>query len=229
VNDVNPPDVWFDLTVVSDPAVRDALDHLLTEWRMHKRWSDLLPAHRDLHRAILRAYLETGKPPSQADMPAPALDDLSTRDLIVLDQGHIVGAYPFTSRTTRHRVDIAGRDHIPAMCAIDALGMGAMARRNAQVRSRCAHCDAPVEIDVTGAGLAIDRVHPQEARIWAGITPVAGCAATSQCQSMLLFCNSGHLEEWRKANAPDGRGYNLSPAQALQLGAAIFRPFLDRA
>ncbi|PCH66321.1 MAG: hypothetical protein COC12_13300 [Rhodobacteraceae bacterium] len=79
----------------------------------------------------------------------------------------------------------------------------------------------------TGTGLAIDRVHPENARIWAGVAPVAGCAATSQCQSMLLFCNPGHHEDWRKTNAPNGRGYNLSPAQALQLGAAIFRPFLD--
>jgi len=226
VNDVNPRDSWFDLSVVSDPLVRDALGHLLSEWRMRKRWYDLLPAHRDLHRVILHAYLETGKPPPQADMPAPALDDLSTRDLIVLEQGHIVGAYPFTSRATRHWVEIAGRD-IPAMCAIDALGAGAMARRDARVRSRCACCDAGIEIDICGAGLAIDRVYPQEARAWAGITPVAGCAATSQCQSMLLFCDPGHLEDWRKVNAPDGRGYSLSPAQALQLGAAIFRPFLE--
>ncbi|PCH66320.1 MAG: hypothetical protein COC12_13295 [Rhodobacteraceae bacterium] len=146
MNDLNPRDSWFDLSVVSDPMVRDALGHLLTDWRMRKRWSDLTPAHRDLHRAILRAYLETGKPPSQADLPAPALADLSTRDLIVLDQGRIVGAYPLTSRPSRHRVNIAGRE-IAAMCAIDALGMGAMARRDAQVRSSCAHCDAPVEID----------------------------------------------------------------------------------
>ncbi len=219
---------WFDLTVVSDPQVRAALGDLLSDQRMHRRWSGLLPAHRTLHRAILRAYLETGNPPLPGDMAAPALKDLSERDLIILDGAHVIGAYPFTSRPSRHRVEIAGRE-IAAMCAIDALGAGAMARRDARVRSSCAHCDMPVEIDVTGAGLEIDRVAPETARIWAGVTPVAGCAANSQCQSMLLFCETDHLEDWRKTNAPDGRGHNLSPAQALQLGAAIFRPFLDSA
>jgi alkylmercury lyase-like protein len=216
---------WFDLSVVSDSLVTDALNHLLTDWRMRKRWNDLPPAHRRQHGAILQGYLQSGKPPLTADMSGPALEDLSQRDLIVLDDGDVVGAYPFTSRPSRHSVEIAGRE-IAAMCAIDALGAGAMARRNAKVRSGCAHCDTPVEIDITGNGLAIGRVRPKNARIWAGVTPVSGCAADSQCQSMLLFCDNQHLEAWRSRNAPQGEGYCLAPAQALQLGAAIFRPFL---
>jgi hypothetical protein len=217
---------WFDVSVVSDPLVGVALGDLLSDQRMRRRWHDLAPAHRNLHRAILRAYLQTGKPPLPAEMAEPALKDLSDRDLVVLDEGRVIGAYPFTSRPSHHQVEIAGRE-IAAMCAIDALGAGAMARRDVRVRSGCAHCDTPIDINVTGAGLEIDRVAPETARIWAGVTAISGCAANSQCQSMLLFCGPGHLEDWRNANAPDGRGYSLSPAQAVQLGAAIFRPFLD--
>jgi alkylmercury lyase-like protein len=227
MTDVSEVDPWYDLSVVSDPLVKDALGHLLTDWRMRKRWHDLPRVHRDQHRAILRGYLSTGTPPSHAETPGPALQDLSERDLIVLDQGRVVGAYPFTSRPSRHSVEIAGCK-IAAMCAIDALGAGAMARSDARVRSRCAFCDAQIEIDVCKAGLAIDRVHPAEARIWAGIESVSGCAADSQCRSMLLFCNYNHLEDWRDVNAPNSEGYCLTPAQALQLGAAVFRPFLAR-
>ncbi len=223
---------WFDLSVVSDPLVVEALDALLTEWRMRKRWHDLPAAHRRLHRAILRGYLGAGVPPSLADMTGDfgdlvelALEDLAKRDLILLDSGKVAGAYPFTSRTARHSVEIAGRE-IAAMCAIDALGAAAMARQDARVRGCCAHCDAPIEIDVAEAGLAIARVQPAKALIWAGVTPVLGCAADTQCQSMLLFCERAHLDAWRADNAPRGEGFCLTPAQALQLGAAIFRPFL---
>jgi Alkylmercury lyase len=223
---------WFDLSVVSDPLVADALDGLLVEWRMRKRWDDLPPAHRRLHRAILLGYLDTGAAPSDAEMSGRfgemverALEDLAERDLILLDRGRVMGAYPFTSRIARHSVEIAGRE-IAAMCAIDALGAGAMARRDARVCGCCARCDTPIEIDVAEAGLAIARVDPPGARVWAGVEPVSGCAADTQCRAMLLFCSHAHLDDWRAGNAPGGQGFCLTPAQALQLGAAVFRPFL---
>ena len=166
--DVDAP--WYDLAVVSDPLVMKALDGLLADWRMRKRWDDLPHEFRRLHRAILQVYLETGSAPSRdelasrfGDVVGLGLDDLVARDLILLDEGQIVGAYPFTSRRSRHSVEIEGRK-ISAMCAIDALGAGAMARRDARMRSRCAHCDAPVstpvEIDVSERGLAIGRAQP---------------------------------------------------------------------
>jgi Alkylmercury lyase len=223
---------WFDLAVVSDPLVVKALGALLTDWRMRKRWEDLPSAFRRLHRAILQGYLETGSAPSRENLGkrfggvvGSGLDDLVARDLILLDGGEVAGAYPFTSRPSRNSVEIQGCE-IAAMCAIDALGAGAMARRDAKVRSRCARCDAPVEIDVSGHGLAIGRVQPAGAPVWAGMEPVSGCAADTQCRTMLFFCDRAHLEAWRAANAPDGEGWCLTPAQALQVGAAIFRPFL---
>ena len=223
---------WFDLSIVSDPLVTEALGALLTEWKKRKRWHDLSPAHRDLHRAILRAYLASGKPPSNEEMnnmiggnAGPGLEDLAGRDLIVLDGGKIVGAYPFTSRPSVHQVEI-DQNEIAAMCAIDALGAGAMARSDARVRSRCARCNAPIEIDIVEHGLAISNVKPASALVWAGSVEASGCAADTQCATMLFFCDRAHLEAWHTAHPADGAGYCLTPAQALQLGAAIFRPFL---
>jgi alkylmercury lyase-like protein len=226
---------WLDLSVVSDPLVVQAQGALLGEWRMRKRWDDLASPHRRLHHAILRGYLQTGHAPSREDlqgrfgqMVETALDDLVARDLILLHKGEVAGAYPFTSRPARHLVEIDGQE-IAAMCAIDALGAGAMARRSAQVRASCAHCDAPISLGIAGRGLEIDVVSPDTAQIWAGVAPVSGCAADTQCQSMLLFCCPAHLEGWRVGKSPEAQGYCLTPAQALQLGAAIFRPFLDEA
>jgi alkylmercury lyase-like protein len=225
-------ETWFDLSVVSDPLVTEALGASLTDWRMRKRWDDLPPAYCRLHRAILRGYLDTGNAPSRQNLAGrfgeklgAGLADLVERDLIVLDGDEVTGAYPFTSRPSAHSVKISGCE-IAAMCAIDALGAGAMARRDAQVRSRCAWCDTSVEIGISGHGLAIGRVQPASALVWSGVATVSGCAADTQCRSMLFFCKRSHLEAWRTANALDGEGYQLTPAQALQMGAAIFRPFL---
>jgi len=227
----DPPN-WFDLSVISDPQVNEVLNGLLEKGRMKKRWGDLAPAHRRLHQDILRGYLRSGHAPSRAQLQArlsgpvdPALEDLVQRDLILLDAGAVTGAYPFTSRASRHKVSINGQD-INAMCAIDALGAGAMAGRDARVRSQCAQCDTPIKIGITENGLAIRCVQPAHALVWAGVKPVSGCAADTQCRSLLLFCNRAHLEAWRTAKAPDGQGWCLTPAQALQVGAAIFRPFL---
>lgn len=222
----------FDLSVVADPLVRDALGALLQDWRMAKRWDDLPPAHLAVHREILRSYIAIAHPPPRADLagiaggdPGKALDDLVARDLILLEKGEVVGAYPFTSRPARHRVVIGGRE-VGAMCAIDALGAGAMARREAQVRADCAQCGAPIRISTGAGGLGIDRVEPGATVIWAGVEPVSGCAADTQCRSMLMFCDAEHLGAWRAAHAPAGTGFHLTPVQAVELGAAIFRPFL---
>ena len=223
---------WFDLSVVTDPLVVQAKGALLGDARMRKRWAGLARAHCRIHHAILHGYLHTSRAPSREELDGQfgqavetALDDLVVRDLILVDKGEVVGAYPFTSRPARHLVEIDGRE-IAAMCAIDALGAGAMARRNAQVRATCAHCDTPIRVNIAGQGLEIDVVSPDTAQIWAGVAPISGCAADTQCQSMLLFCCRAHLEAWRASDAADAQGYCLTPAQALQLGAAIFRPFL---
>lgn len=223
---------WLDLSVVTDPRVAEALASLLTEWRMRKRWDNFPPLHRRLHRTILRTYLDIARAPTRAELAVgfpgdidAALADLAERDLVVPVGGEIAGAYPFTSRPSRHSVTIAGRE-IATMCAIDAMGAGAMAGQNAHVRSACAQCDTAVEIAVAARGLAIGAVVPETAVVWAGVKPVSGCAADTQCQSILLFCTPAHLEAWRAASAPGGRGYALTPDQALQAGAAIFRPFI---
>jgi len=226
---------FFDWEAVSDPLVTTALKALLVDWRMKKRWNDFPAAQRRLHIHILQTYLATGDAPAAADLEAKfgpgamaGLADLADRDLVVLSGGEITGAYPFKSGASGHSVVIETRE-IATMCAIDAFGAGAMAGSNAQVHARCPECGTAIEIRIGGNGLLVEAAHPQGAVVWAGVEPVSGCAADTQCRSMLMFCSDTQLQKWRGENAPGGRGFRLTPGQALQAGAAIFRPFMARA
>lgn len=229
------PDIaGVDQSVVTDPLVGEALGKLLTAWRMRKRWDDFPSDHRAVHHAILNGYLQTGHAPRRADLAGitgtdigAVLEDLRERDLIVLRDGEVEIAYPFTSRNSPHGVEIGTRK-IKCVCAIDALGVGAMIDSAALAFSRCPECDAEIDIRIGKGGLSIEAVQPKGAVVWAGVSATQGCAADTQCRSMLLFCSDAHLQAWRKKNAPGGEGFRLTPDQALQAGAAVFRPFMAR-
>jgi len=218
----------LDMTVVRDKAVADALPHLLTEWRMKKRWATIDKQTLSLHRAILNAYLETGTPPDTEGLRIEQLDDLCDRDLVVMEGNAISAAYPFSTASTLHNVEIDNIS-IANVCAIDALGSGAMAHKAACVTSQCATCKNDIVIKLSDDGLTVENTSPSAPRVWAGIVPNSGCAANTQCQSMLMFCNQLHLDDWicTKKQKPDG--FDFSIEQAVQLGAAIFRPFLFKA
>jgi len=224
----------MDMSVVVDPKVKSALQEIFSEWHERKRWDDFPSEPKRMHRHILREFLRTGHPPSRAQLaalPVPdmnaVLDDLCSRDLVVLaEDGEISGAYPFSAKSTRHGVFINGNT-IAAMCAIDALGSGAMAGKDCQITSRCPLCEETIRIETGKLGLAISDVRPKTAIVWAGVNPInGGCAANTQCQTVLMFCSGDHLAQWRHEHGPNAIGVSLSMAQALQAGAAIFRPFL---
>lgn len=91
---------------------------------------------REVHRAVLRRFLETGAPPA-ADWIASAaaglgLSDAAVTDLVAADLVHaangvVAVAYPFSGTPTRQQVELDGFPAVYAMCAIDALGIPATA------------------------------------------------------------------------------------------------------
>ena len=214
------------MSVVTDPKVAEALPQLLTEWRAQKRWADMRPQTRSLHHNILESFLRNGHPPDVGDAKQTLLEDLQQRDLIVLDGDAIQHAYPFAAIAMPHEVTIEGVTNF-TVCAIDAFGVPAMVGLPGRVRTECANCGGLISVSIGGEGLDLDATEPQEARIWAGIVEITGCAASSQCQSMLGFCGKAHLEEWRGKQIQETVGFSLSAEQALQAGAAIFRPFIQ--
>jgi alkylmercury lyase len=114
---------------------------------------------RDLHRAVLRRFLATGAPPTarwlrqaaqDQGLDATALDELSAADAVHLVNGLVAVAYPFSGTATPHRVELEGLPAVYAMCAIDALGLPAMAGRDGRITSADPHDGTPVQITVRG-------------------------------------------------------------------------------
>lgn len=216
-----------DRSLATDPRVHEALSALLTKARLAARWAGLPPSSLAGHHRILTSFLECGAPPDTAEFPDELLDDLSQRDLVPVRDSKISLTYPFSTKKTDFAVTVAGIG-MYAVCAIDALGVAAMAGRSAEVTCLCPICQLPTHVSISADGLTIENRSTPDARVWTGVTKVGACAADSQCKSMLLFRSPAHLDEWRRDQSADMRGFGLSLEQGVQLGAGIFRPFLKR-
>ena len=215
-----------DRSIVTDPAVGEALCVLLDDDRMFKRWSGVSPDVRQAHQDILAGFLKTGAPPDVDHFRPSVFEDLKLRDLVHVRSGRIAVAYPFSVSPTDFRVTV-GPTPLNAVCAIDALGVAAMAGRRVRVRCRCPVCKIVTDLEVASDGLTISQTTAPHARVWAGVEDVDGCAVDTQCRTMQLFCSPEHLAQWREAQSPGARGFDLSLEQGVQLGAAIFKPFLE--
>lgn len=224
-----------DWRVVSAPRARAALAENLVATGKVARFAALAAPTDAVWRRLLRLHVELGRAPSadeiagSADLPpagaAAALADLAARDIIVRDAaGRIVGAYPFSQPATGHLVAIGDR-MLNAMCAIDALGIGAMLGRDTAIASSCRRCGAAIGVGTADRGRAVARSFPPGSVVWAS-TEYASCAASSLCRATAFFCQDEHLAAWRTAEGGAPRGHRLSLDEALQFARAIFEPFL---
>lgn len=233
------PGVEFpDWSAVVSSQVEQALSAIFRAFGVEKTWTGYGETEDRIRRAILDSYLQDARAPSLAALSSRsglvpealrrALHSLRTRDLVTLSgDGAVTGAYPLTDRETGHRVELGGRS-INAMCAIDALGTGAMYGRDAVVRSSCRHCGESITVETGAAGTKIAGFTPPSAVVWSGIRYADNSAATSLCTVIAFFCSDRHLEAWREANHPDTEGYRLTVEEGRQAGAAIFGPMLAR-
>jgi hypothetical protein len=113
---------------------------------------------RELHRAVLRRFLQTGAAPTarwlrQAALDqgldaAAALDELAAADAVHVVHRVVAVAYPFSGTPTPHRVELDGLPAAYAMCAIDALGLPVMAARDGRITSADPHDGTPIAVSV---------------------------------------------------------------------------------
>lgn len=202
---------------------------------VRNRWSGYDTGLDGVRVALLQFYCQHGRAPTVAELAEraglseptirPLLGELHRRDLVVLDGTQIVGAYPFTGRNTGHRAALDGVV-LNAMCAVDALGIGAMVDRDITIESRCRHCGAPIRIAAQDRGRLLAAVEPQGAVMWQSVRYEGACAATSLCAATAFFCSDDHLATWRRECALEDSGFRLSIAEALQAGRALFGPSL---
>jgi mercuric reductase len=234
---VRPGVTFPDWPAVTSPQVREALLAIFEAIGIESMWRSYTPAEDGVRTTVLRLYAELGRAPAIDELARragvsestvrPILASLIARDLVVLDADgeRIVGAYPWTDRAIEHRVRLCERT-LSAMCAIDALGAGAMYGRDVEIYSCCRACGAPVTIATRARGRALADVQPGSAVVWSGIRHTGGCAAGSICTIIAFFCDDAHLEAWRGEHHSEAPGFCLSIDQALQAGRAIFGPSL---
>jgi Alkylmercury lyase len=196
----------------------------------------LAPAERGLravHQAVLRSFVHTGGAPGLSSLARHAapfevsrvLAELADGDFVCLDQaGQITAAYPFSELPTRHRVQMSGGAAVFAMCAIDALGVSAMAGLPVVIESADPSTGEPVTVHVDGATSAWD---PATAVVYVGRTggQCAGPSASVCCGYINFFATWAAASAWA-ASHPQITGGILSQARALQVGIGIFGQLL---
>jgi hypothetical protein len=196
----------------------------------------LTPAERGLravHQAVLRSFVHTGGAPGLSSLARHAapfevsqvLAELADGDFVCLDQGgQITAAYPFSALPTRHRVQMSGGAAVFAMCAIDALGVSAMAGLPVVIESADPSTGAPVTVHVDGATSAWN---PATAVVYVGRTgdECAGPSASVCCGYMNFFATWAAASAWAVLH-PEITGGILSQARALQVGIGIFGQLL---
>ena len=197
----------------------------------------MIPQGGPIHRFILQTFATTGQAPTleaiQARFDLASLDEADTR-LRDLEEGGcihrkegdrlVTHAYPFSNEPTPHRVSLADGPQVYAMCAIDALGMPFMLKRDAQIHSECTQCQDEVTVHIQHEWLT--QHSPAGLVVWFPTVQGSCVAATDLCPSVNFFCSATHLDQWRAAH-PEKQGEQLSLELALAGGRNVFEPLLQ--
>ncbi|ORE97019.1 MULTISPECIES: alkylmercury lyase family protein [Aurantimonadaceae] len=237
--EIRPGVLRPDWSVVTSKIARDALcARSASRSSLVEGWAVALDSSEDrAWQRVLALFVELGRAPSIAEIAADTgleeetaksiLKHLQSRDLLRLgENGGIIDAYPFTERATGHVVKL-GCHKLNALCAIDALGAGAMCGRDVAVESTCRACGMAIRIATANQGARIATVSPAGTVVWHD-TFYSGSAASSCCPRTAFFCSDAHLNDWLSAS-DERSGRRLSADEALQVGRAIFGPVLAKA
>jgi hypothetical protein len=230
---VHRPD-WSKITF---PKAREVLQRRLAAHPSGvSGWAGLDEAEDKALTAVLRYFANHGRGPSIEDVAGTsgqpldtlrgALGTLRVRDLVVLDQSgaSIRAAYPFAAYATGHRATFRSQT-VDSLCAIDALGAGAMCGTETTIASACAHCGRPIHVATSGSGMLLAAVEPRTAIVWYTLA-FEGCVAQCRCPSTVFFCNDDHLATWRGNKSTHAAGDRLTVEEALEIGIALFEPLL---
>jgi hypothetical protein len=204
------------------------------------RQAALAAPARDLHRAVLRRFLDTGAAPaldwvreaaSELGLGDPAVAELQAADLVHLDGGVVTVAYPFSGTPTRQQVELDGFPALYAMCAIDALGLPAMVRRDGRIAATDPRDGAPVVVSVKGtaqAGGGTWTWIPDGAVVVFALAKDCGTDCTSwetMCPHTTFHASRGSAQAYLAARS-DLEGHILDQQAAVERGKRNFGSLL---
>jgi hypothetical protein len=187
--------------------------------------------NRKAHKAILRYFIETGKPPdvaalqeylqiSRRETIVEILDGLEKDCAIYIDRGKgLISAYPFSALPTEFIVHLQNGKSVYAMCAVDALGIPLMLRGDSVIETKCHHCGKPIKIEVTQD--KIGKIEPTDSKPVVSYKKAEGCAnpALEQCPLINFFFSTDHFSQGPNQEV-------LTLEEALQAGRKSFANLL---
>lgn len=193
----------------------------------------LSPRLRDLHRAILSAFIDSGHAPTVSwiadrattlDLdPADALSRLADADLVHCADGSVTVAYPFSGVPTPHRVQLDCGTASWAMCGGDALGIPLMTGRDATITSTDPQTGEPIRIRRHDTSW---QWEPPTTVMLAAAISGCGTAAEAGCGYVHFFTRAEHAETYLQAHPNLGGEIYDQPA-AIKAARIIFGPLLD--
>lgn len=186
----------------------------------------------ELHRRILRSFVERGRILTRAEMSEyaadidQAVDILKKNDMVVFScSGEPVGAYPFTMEQREHQVHVGGHT-VSAMCALDALAVSPMFGMKTEISSKCRATGTPVFIRQDGRHIE----NPDQAGkvcfgiVW-GAASSCSCCANSLCMEMMFLRDDRVAAEWLSIDPANREVFTL--AEAVDFGARFFVPLMN--
>jgi hypothetical protein len=185
------------------------------------------------HRALLGAFLTNaglldrsmaGQLAAELELePQAALAALAAADLVHIDlaAGHIRVAYPFSGAPTPHRVELADGPTVYAMCALDALGVPQMTRRDGRICSADPTSGRAITVEVDDQGWHWRPVTTVVLAGTASIGDACGSVADCCCPYINFHASPGDADTYRQAH-PAITAELLDQADAVAAARRIF-------
>jgi hypothetical protein len=197
--------------------------------------ANLSQSEDETRKYILKEFARTGRPPAEkaiveamnllsVETAHRFIERLNKADILTMEGGEIVSAYPFSAKQTRHKVVFLDGHEIYALCATDALGIHFMLGENIVVCSRCPECEGEMKIEVKDGKIA--SCTPEGVVEFISSGSDCGCTAKTFCPFMNFFCSREHLDKWREKNTVSSMGEMYQLQQVLEHGKYIFGDFL---
>jgi Alkylmercury lyase len=190
------------------------------------------------HQRVLSVFLTGTGPPATSGVgglaaelglePPAALAALAAADLVHSDPatGSIAIAYPFSGRLTPYRVDLAGGPAVFAMCAIDALGIPQMLRRDGQISSVDPTSGQPITVEVRAGAW---RFQPATTVLLCGRTDAGDACDTAAewcCPYVNFHTDPEAADSFLRAH-PGMTATLFGQAEAVQAAGKAFGGLLD--